>query len=228
MKLRSTIALFALFWAGEAHADLFSAGSLIIPMDQCYQFNGTAQYTRQGWNQGQPYGTAYSSANACVWLDNTTTPNTINDPYDGACLAGPAYPASPAAIQHAFGALYLLASNNIPVMVSLRANKEALGDYDFYVTSPDGTSNAVFYLKFSGGFYAGYELGGLATSTAGKNIYYRGAPFVIPASYAQKALSVLQAGPAVFNDVLIHVARSDFQAPVSGVIQTTPKPVGVI
>src|SRR5262249_39801048 len=106
--------------AGAARADTFPPGSLIIPMDNCYQYAGTAQYARQEWNAGLPYGTAYTSATACVWIDNGTTPNSLGDPYDATCWAGAGYPASSTGIQHAFGALYLLAKNNIPVSVALR------------------------------------------------------------------------------------------------------------
>src|SRR5438552_3383981 len=88
--------------ATTSRADTFSPGSLIIPMDECYQYNGSSQYTRQGWNAGQLYSTTYSGATACVQLDNTTTPASTADPYDGRCWAGSGYPAATTGLQHAY------------------------------------------------------------------------------------------------------------------------------
>jgi hypothetical protein len=217
--------------AGTARADSFPAGSMIIPMDSCYQYAGVAQPIRQGWNQGLPWATDYSTSTACVELTTTSTPNTSVAPYYSSCYAGLGYPYSPTGLQHAFGLLYLLAKNNVPVAVALRGDKEAVGDEDFGVPSPDGSTNAAFFMKWNGGGFTSGELGGSATSTAGATIYYRGGPLIIDAANVQKALSVMQtfhtANP-IISDVLMHIARAPFQVPVAGVVQTTPKPVGLV
>src|SRR2546429_9461448 len=100
-------------------------------MDECYQYNGSSQYTRQGWNAGQLYSTTYSGATACVQLDNTTTPASTADPYDGRCWAGSGYPAATTGLQHAYGVLFLLAKNGVPVTAAVRPNKEATVEHDF-------------------------------------------------------------------------------------------------
>src|SRR5215471_12508751 len=157
MRLR-IVGLFAAAIVGGmatgARADTFGAGSIIIPMDECYQYNGTQQNTRLGWNQGAlpnrvnsgtyPVSTFDNNNLAtaqCIGLDVSTVSN--KDPFDQTCW-GDGFTPSVTGIQHAFGLLYYLASNNIPVAVAIRTNKEALGDYDFSIASADGTTNPVY------------------------------------------------------------------------------------
>src|SRR5262249_4092367 len=79
-------------------------------------------------------------------------------------------------------------------------------------------------MRYNGTAWTSNEL----TSTSGNPIYYRGAPFIVSAAYAQAALSVLAGGSAMFSDVTVHVSRNSFTAPITSVIQDTPKPVGII
>src|SRR5262249_21821169 len=132
----------------------------------------------------------------CIGLDTSTVTN--KDPYNPTCW-GNGFSPSATGIQHSFGLMYYLASKNIPIAVALRTNKEALGDYDFYVTSSDGSTNPVYALGYKGLYgsvgacqigsgtacYGMSELGGTSTSMGGASAYYRGAPFIIDAAYAQ-------------------------------------------
>jgi hypothetical protein len=217
-----------LLWASRSRADSFQAGSLIIPTDECYQGgatnaapwapSGATPAVREGWS---PDGTM------CTWYDANSTLSTNGAPYYGACWAAltTTYGATSTGLQHAFGVLYLLAKNNIPVSIINRTDKQALGDYDFSV-APTDSGNPVYYLRWS----SGYQARNLA-STGGAPVYYRGMPFVVAAAYAEQALAVLTASNnagGLFSDVTLHVARADFQAPVAALIATTPKPIGVI
>src|SRR5689334_86243 len=237
-------------WAGVARADVFGAGSIIIPMDEWYQYNGSAQPNRLGWNGDATLNglnsttypqSAYGSSTACIG-PNTATLSGTNanpNPYYPTCW-GNGFSPSSTGLQHAFGLLYYLAKNNVPVAVALRTNKEALGDYDFSVASPDGSTNPFYAIGWSAQFgsLSGSCLSGSAPcyqkaatepSMGGATAYYRGAPFIVDAAYAPQALALLSSSsaPSFVHDVVLHVARNNFTAPISSVIQTTPKPVAI-
>src|SRR6185369_6236820 len=92
----------------------FGAGSLIIPMDSCY-------------NPDNP---------------GNSGPKNVG----GSCGAGPTYTCynqyGGGNDRLPFGALYLLAENNIPVSIILNQTKTSLADADFSVTPPTGSSTA--------------------------------------------------------------------------------------
>src|SRR5215475_1297114 len=88
----------------------FGAGSLIIPMDSCYNpdNNGNAGPKDTGGSCGA--GLSYTCYNN----------------YGGGNTRLP------------FGVLYLLAENDIPVSIILNQTKNGLADADFSVTPPSG------------------------------------------------------------------------------------------
>ena len=238
-------------WAGVARADTFAAGSIVIPMDECFQYNGSSQPNRLGWNGNATLNalssatypqSSYASSTACIGPNTATLSgsNTNPSPYFPTCW-GNGFTPSTTGLQHAFGLLYYLASNNIPVSIALNSSKEALGDYDFSITSPDGTTNPFLAIGWSAQFtgLSGSCLSGSAPcyqkaatepSMSGATVYYRGAPFIIDSAYASQALTLLSSSsaPSFLHDVVLHVSRNNFTAPISGVIQTTPKPVGIV
>src|SRR5690242_7143294 len=74
MRLRIVALLGAAIAFGmttAARADTFAAGSIIVPMDECFQYNGTAQTSRLGWNQGALPNRVSSSTYPIATYDNT-------------------------------------------------------------------------------------------------------------------------------------------------------------
>src|SRR5262245_58337704 len=92
----------------------FGAGSLIIPMDSCYNPDnpGNAGPTNVGGSCGP--GPAYACYNQ----------------YGGGNDRLP------------FGVIYLLAENDIPVNIILNQQKIGLADADFSITPPPGSTTA--------------------------------------------------------------------------------------
>jgi hypothetical protein len=214
----------------------FQPGSLIIPTDDCYQHgrdnndwfgpSTNAMVSEQWANDGS----------ACTYYDSTTTPSTLAIPDFAPATGGgyhcwaastAGYGATAGAIAHTYGLVYLLAKNEIPVHVVLSPTKFASVEPDMVVSAVSPTVNGVSYLTWSAGAFSGNDL----TPMSGASVYYRGAPFVVDAAFAQRALALLTTtfgSDATLSDVKIHVARTQFYAPAVAVMDTTPKPMGLL
>ena len=180
-------------------ATSFPAGSLLIPMDSCYNPDnpGNQGPTNTGGACGA--GPSYSCYNA----------------YGGGNDRLP------------FGLLYLLAENNIPVSIILNQTKLGLADADFSITPPTGSTTAtVTHLAPS---TAGYVVDSAGVTCGTSSVYYGGMPFVIEASFAAQALAVITAfdhsHADLFAPVTIHVSNYPFTAPVLAVMASRPRPV---
>jgi hypothetical protein len=191
----------------------FSAGSWIIPMDACYQpsrsFNGSSF---AGSNEAS---TVYGAASSCP---------------DGALTGRDG-------VLKAYGFIYRLLQNNVPVYSFHDSTKTAVDGVDLTITS--GTGTPVSQVVHSG-----------STSTYGstvefmkptnKTIQYRGAPFVISAADVPTVLNLLKTnsaftgidsrtGRAYFQDVYIHQAKVNIlQAPVRAILLQTPPNIALL
>jgi hypothetical protein len=177
----------------------FGPGSLVIPMDSCYNPDspGNAGPTNVGGSCGA--GPSYTCYNS----------------YGGGNVRLP------------FGLLYLLAENNIPVSVILNQTKLGLADPDFLITPPSGstTPTVTHLLPSSTGYTA--DPAGIPCGT--NPVDYGGMPFVVEASFAPQALAVItafnNANSNLFAPVTIHISNYGFTAPVLAVLASRPKPV---
>ncbi|HEX9105334.1 MAG TPA: hypothetical protein VF997_24155, partial [Polyangia bacterium] len=177
----------------------FGSGSLIIPMDSCYNPDnpGNAGPTNVGGSCGA--GPAYACYNQ----------------YGGGNDRLP------------FGVIYLLAENDIPVSIILNQSKLGLADADFSITPPAGsTAPTVKHLTPTA---AGYVVDAAGMNCGTNTVYYRGMPFVVEASFAAQALQVItafnNANANLFTPVTVHVSDYSFSAPVLAVMASRPKPV---
>ncbi|MFI5290497.1 MAG: hypothetical protein ACHQ17_12645, partial [Polyangia bacterium] len=178
----------------------FSAGAIVIPMDDCYN----PDYTANSAPMASTAGCVASAGQTCY--AGTTSSGNVRLP---------------------FGLIYLLAENNIPVNVILNSTKDSLDSTDFSVTPPSGaTTETATLLARSGTSYA-VSAGVLTEGT--KTMYYWGMPFVVDGPYAAQALAVIAAfsnsNSGYFDSVPIHVINYSFQAPVAAVLGSRPKPV---
>lgn len=179
----------------------FPAGSLILPMDQCY--NRSEGSSPKAW-----------SGSSCV---AGTAP---------ACYAAPTYPAGDARLPQ--GLLYLLTLNRIPVSAVLRPDKRRHSDDDLTVTPPAGaTTTSVALLRFSNG---AYREDGNAVRCGTAPVSYGGMPYVIHAAHAAQALEILSrhnASVGRFAGVPIHVSHHPFSASVAFKLGGRPRPIGL-
>jgi hypothetical protein len=197
----------------EAAAYDFSAGSWIIPMDSCNQ-------------PSQPFnGSAFAGTNSAstVYGANSSCPEGVQTGRDG--------------ILKAYGLVYRLLQNNVPVYYILDTAKSAVDSADMTLTSTTGTPVA---LVTHSGPTAGY--GGLTEfmDSTHKSISYRGAPFVISAADVPAALKLLKTnsdftgsdprtGRSWFEDVYIHQAKVNIlQAPVRAILLQTPPKIALM
>jgi len=179
----------------------FSAGALIIPMDQCYNpdYAAGADYVSDG--------TTCSAGALTACYANYSTGN----------------------VRLPFGLLYLLAVNNIPVNIILNPTKRGLGDPDFSVTPYAGATNQTSsYVAWNGSAYA---VSPTLMTCGTNTVYYGGMPFVVDGPYADQALQLITQFNAahgnLFAPVPLHIINYDFQAPVLGVMASRPKPVAI-
>ena len=180
----------------------FSAGSLIIPMDSCYNPDdpGNAGTKNVGGSCGA--GASYTCYNS----------------------------SSSGDVRLPFGVLYLLAENNIPVSIILNQSKQSLTEADFSITPPAGSSTSIPTVSHLTASSTGYSADSTLKATMLNNtVYYSGMPFVVDAAFAQQALQVLttfdNANSNLFTSVQFHVANYPFSAPVLAVMASRPKPV---
>jgi hypothetical protein len=182
-----------------ATATQFGAGSLVIPMDACYNPDTGTQ--SGGLDTAGSCGA--NAARACY------------NNYGGGNVRLP------------FGVIYLLAENNIPVSIILNSQKLGLGDADFSVTPMAGATTATVTHLVPGA--GGYTLDAPGITCGTNTVAYSGMPFVVDASYAQQALQVLtafdNANANLFTPVTLHVINYPFNAPVLATLESRPKPV---
>ncbi|MGZ3405411.1 MAG: hypothetical protein ACXVAN_03140, partial [Polyangia bacterium] len=200
--------------ARPAHAAAydFSAGSWIIPMDTCYQpsqtFNGTLF---DGTNEA-----------STVYGANTSCPDGAQTGRDG--------------VLKAYGLIYRLLQNNVPVYYILDTTKTAIDAPDMTITS--STATPVSLVTHSGTL-ANYGNTSEFMVSTHKTISYRGAPFVISAADVPTALALLKTnttftgtdprtGRTWFQDVYIHQAKVNIlQAPVRAVLLQNPPKIAL-
>ena len=178
----------------------FAPGSLVIPMDSCYNpdtSKSNANPTNIGGACGPgPKYTCYNS-------------------YGGGNVRLP------------FGLTYLLTENGIPVSIILNQSKLGLADADFSVTPPAGsTTPTVTHLSPTATGYVS-DPAGIPCGT--NTIYYGGMPLVIDAAFASQALRVItdfdNAHGNLFTPITIHTINYSFTAPVVSVLASRPSPV---
>lgn len=182
----------------------FPAGSLIVPMDSCYNPDdaGNSGPKNLGGSCGAS-GLSYTCYNA-------TSTGNVRLPY---------------------GLIYLLVENNIPVSIILNQKKVSLDEADFSITPPTGSSPSTPTASHLTASSTGYapDTTGLKSTLKNNTIYYGGMPFVIDAAFAQQALQVVttfdNANGNLFAPVIFHVANYPFNAPVLAVLASRPKPV---
>lgn len=181
----------------------FGKGSLVIPMDVCYQC------TRQA-----------TSLDAST--SNCSATNWSSKPSGNVCPQALAQ----GDVIKAYGLVYQLIRNNVPVYWIIDRNKAAVDGYDLAIQyNADAPANKFDWVR------------GQATTTtpAGANhvIRYMGGPFVIDATDVPKAVAVMSDPllQATFGTVNVHQANVAFQADVaktmaggwSGGADVTPK-----
>ncbi|MCU1281223.1 MAG: Type fimbrial biosis protein PilY1 [bacterium] len=176
----------------------FGPGSLIIPMDSCYNADnvGNSGPTNIGGSCGA--GPSY----ACY---NNYTGGNVRLP---------------------FGVIYLLAENNVPVSVILNQSKIGLTDADFSITPPAGSSAVtVKHLTPSASGYttdAGVTCGTNTVYYGGMPFVVE-ASFAAQALQVITAFN--NANANLFTPVTFHVSNYGFSAPVLAVMSSRPKPV---
>ncbi len=187
--------------SGAIAPTAFGAGSLIIPMDNCYNPDYSA-------NPGPT-----NSGAACVAASTSY-----------ACYSGSGYPTGN--VRLPFGLLYLLATNNIPINIILNPAKTSLADPDMFITPPSGSSTqTASVLSYNAGTKTySVNSGGMTCNL--NTVYYPGMPFVVDAPYAAQALQVISTfSNSEFTTLPMHIANYPFTAPVLVAIASRPKPV---
>jgi hypothetical protein len=212
--MRNGIVLALLVSAGPSLAQnvTFGAGSLIVPMDQCYNPSpASASVVATDWVSGA-CGTA------------AVAPTCYSHSYGTGDLRLP------------YGLVYLLAVNHIPVYLVDNPSKLRLSDADIVVSPSVGaTAQTVTYLNPSSGHYLA---DGSALGCGANPVSYWGMPFVVDASYTAEAVAVIDqfnnnpsmyvgGNTTTFAPVPLHVVNYAFSANVIGVIASRPKPVGI-
>lgn len=116
----------------------------------------------------------------------------------------------------AYGLVYRLLQNGINVYVITDPAKTKIDDPDMTITAASGTP--VTYYKRSNQTLTEFFTGNTA-------ITYRGAPFVIDAGDYTRAIALIQSNAVftpTFDNVVLHVAKQSFNAPVSIVLSGAP------
>lgn len=152
---------------------------------------------------------------------NPTPYNNGWTPPPGYC-PDPVPPASDGALK-AYGAVYQLLAQGIPVFYVVDETKPSIDAVDMTITALVGTPVYLWDRTQptpTGGTVEFMD----PTHTS---IDYRGAPFVIAASDAPAALTYIKS-QSIFDTVNIHVAKQDFQAPVKAILQQTPPKIALV
>ena len=177
----------------------FAAGSLIIPMDSCYNPDNAGNSGPKNIGGSCGAGASYTCYNQ----------------YGGGDVRLP------------YGLIYLLAENNIPVSIILNQTKTALNEKDFSITPPTGSSTSTVVHLTPG--TSGYSVDSAGINCGTNTVNYSGMPFVIEASFAAQALGVItafnNANSNLFTPVTVHMSNYSFTAPVLAVMASRPRPV---
>lgn len=177
----------------------FGAGSLIIPMDSCYNPDNAGNSGPKNVGGSCGAGPSYTCYNN----------------YGGGDVRLP------------YGLIYLLAENDIPVSIILNQSKTALNEADFTITPPAGSSTATVVHLTPGTTGYAVDTSGITCGT--NAVHYGGMPFVIEASFAAQALGVItafnNANSNLFTPVTVHMSNYAFSAPVLAVMASRPRPV---
>lgn len=183
----------------------FSAGSWIIPMDSCYQ--PSQPFNASSFKGTTDASTVYGSHGSCPDTSGATAK-------DG--------------ILKAYGLVYRLLQNGVPVYYILDTNKTKVDDPDLTLTG----ANVVKVINHS--------TWTSSTFMRKTTISYRGAPFIIAAGDVPTARNLLKTNSAftqtdprtrrgMFEDVYIHEAQSNIlQAPVRALLNQTPPKIALL
>ena len=117
----------------------------------------------------------------------------------------------------AYSLVMRLVNAGVPVAWSIRGGKTQFSDIDFTIVRAAG--NPVHY-KLPGGSTSTTRYSALTA------INYRGAPWIIPAANASAALTLMNTLAATHTDyqqVDIHIAQTEFTAPVFRTVESIPK-----
>jgi hypothetical protein len=207
-RLVGFIALGAsLFGARPAQAGTksFSAGSLIIPMDLCYQPTlGTGGWSGSSSPYSLPSGFA---SNYCP--DPVPTPND--------------------SVLKAYGLIYTLLQNSINVHYIIDPNKASLSAIDLTITNAGGPP--VYRVRNSHATSTdGTQYTNFMTS-GNTSVSFRGAPFVIDVADAPAVLTFLHndatSSSPQFSHVRVYWAMTNFNANEKGVLVGPPPKIAL-
>jgi hypothetical protein len=182
----------------------FSAGSLIIPMDLCYQpTSGSGGWSLTGQSCGRR-GCSGGTWTLPGGLPSTYCPDPVATPGNG--------------VLRAYGLVYTLLQNKVPVYYVVDGTKTVVSSPDLTITSASQTP--VSRVNNSTGATSEFM------KSTNFSVAFRGAPFVIDVTNVPAALAIIEADAngtsPMFNQVQIYYAKQNFQAPVAGVLQGPP------
>jgi hypothetical protein len=171
----------------------FAAGSIIIPMDSCYDRPSFMADGDLGDIVKLTYGasSATTSNKAC---------NGTTEKDDG--------------IIDSYSLMQRLVKDGIKVYWAIRPGKTGWHDYDVAISKAGGAP--VTWRNRAGSTSA-------TKYSALTEIRYAGAPFIIDSTQAAAALAKLATYSSAYNTVDLHVATTAFQAPIFSSLSSLPK-----
>jgi hypothetical protein len=141
----------------------------------------------------------------------------------------------------AYGLVYRLLENGITISVALSDSKTEISGVDFSITAPEPvklfTRSSNSQTSF---FKRGLSCANPSASNPNVKIDYRGAPFIIPAADAPRALQLIKDGTttgtsgrgvfsaSTFSGVDVHVAQTAFTARIARTYRGAPKPIALL
>lgn len=168
----------------------FESGSIIIPMDNCYQRNDKASTETVELAVDETFG---SSASIASQKCDSSAGDT------GVILA--------------YALVHRLIESGIPVYWSIKGSKTAWADWDLKVTK--GGGSPVLKMARNGTTSAAY-------STLSE-MRYAGGPFIIDASHAAAAKTLINGYGSTYDEVDFHLAQINFSAPIYKTLGEMPK-----
>lgn len=177
----------------------FAAGTIIIPMDGCYQRSSFISNTELDAIVEVTYGSAAADSGTSVAAGGKVC-NTFAQGDDG--------------LIPVYSLMQRLVLDGIKVHWALRAGKTSWDDYDVSITLA------------SGGPVTWRDRGGGSDTRFASlpEIRYAGAPFIIDAADAPAALALMAGYTQTdYDKIDLHVAQTSFTAPVFSSITQLPK-----